>query len=183
MKVVYAIARKAREEALAILNGGDKSFTIFPARTSPRGQRKKLSPPPPHGRTLRAMTQIPRANGEASKSAVSRSKDERASAADAERRAELAALLPLWPRELADLSIAGRCHIVKTLERALRGERKRGRAGHWTYDVARHAALLRTYRAECQSLAALRIREAARRCRPRRRVQKTRPLAGGRAQN
>jgi hypothetical protein len=30
----------------------------------------------------------------------------------------------------------------------LRVERQRGIAGHWTYDLARHARLLRAYRAE-----------------------------------
>lgn len=86
-----------------------------------------------------------------------------AHAADIARRNELARLLPLWPRELADLSISGRRDLIKVLERALRGERKRGRAGHWTYDVARHAALIRNHRAECRSLAACLRRDAIQR--------------------
>jgi hypothetical protein len=34
------------------------------------------------------------------------------------------------------------------LRRALRAERRRGIAGHWTYDLARHVELLRVYRLE-----------------------------------
>ena len=57
------------------------------------------------------------------------------------RRAELQRLLPMWPHELADLSLNGRRRILQFLARALREERRRCRAGHWTYDLARHAAL------------------------------------------
>ncbi len=59
------------------------------------------------------------------------------------RRAELQRLLPLWPHELADLSLNGRRRILQFLARALREERRRCTAGHWTYDLARHAALAR----------------------------------------
>jgi len=57
-------------------------------------------------------------------------------------------LLPLWPHEAADMSPAGRAHILAKLERALRAERRRGIAGHWTYNLARHVQLLRVYRSE-----------------------------------
>ncbi|MEQ1651268.1 MAG: hypothetical protein ABL897_02140 [Hyphomicrobium sp.] len=67
---------------------------------------------------------------------------------DTERRNELARLLPLWPNDIADLSIAGRRRIIAALERALRAERCRGKAGHWAYDLARHAALIRSWRLE-----------------------------------
>jgi hypothetical protein len=46
------------------------------------------------------------------------------------------------------MSPAGRAHILATLERALRAERRRGIAGHWTYNLARHVQLLRVYRSE-----------------------------------
>lgn len=59
------------------------------------------------------------------------------------RRAELQRLLPMWPHELADLSLNGRRRILQFLARALREERRRCWAGHWTYDLARHAALAR----------------------------------------
>jgi len=65
-----------------------------------------------------------------------------------ERRRELAKLLPLWPHELSDESPAGRRRLVRELRKALRAERRRGVAGHWTYDLARHAQLLRAYRIE-----------------------------------
>ena len=61
-------------------------------------------------------------------------------------------LLPLWPKECADLSRDGRRHIIQTLERALRAERRRGRAGHWAYDLRRHAALVKSWREECAAL-------------------------------
>lgn len=38
------------------------------------------------------------------------------------------------------------------LAKALRHERERGRAGHWTYDLNRHIALAEAYRAEIRLL-------------------------------
>lgn len=76
-----------------------------------------------------------------------------ASPAEAARRRELGRLLPLWPDETADLSIQGRRRIVSLLRRALRAERRRGIEGHWAYDLARHAALLRIYKSEERDLA------------------------------
>jgi Family of unknown function (DUF6477) len=72
-----------------------------------------------------------------------------------DRAVDLARLLPLWPEELADCSIAGRTKLVQMLERALRAERQRGVGGHWTYDLTRHAALLSALRAERAALRAL----------------------------
>ncbi len=72
-----------------------------------------------------------------------------------DRRAELPRILPLWPHEVEDQSPHGRARILARLARALRAERRRGIAGHWTYDLARHAELLRVYRLE---LAASRAR-------------------------
>ena len=65
-----------------------------------------------------------------------------------DRRAALGRLLPLWPHELEDGSPEGRLRIVARLRKALRAERRRGLAGHWTYDLARHVELLRLYKAE-----------------------------------
>jgi hypothetical protein len=78
--------------------------------------------------------------------------------ADRARRVELARLLPLWPKELHDFSAEGRRHIISALERALRTERKRCRQRHWAYDVARHSALVRTWRAECAALRLIDIK-------------------------
>lgn len=72
-----------------------------------------------------------------------------AGAADpARRQRELMRLLPLWPHEIADESAAGRARVAALLRRALRAERRRGLAGHWSYDLGRHAQLLAAYRAE-----------------------------------
>ncbi|CAN2535140.1 hypothetical+protein [Methylocapsa aurea] len=49
--------------------------------------------------------------------------------------------------------------VLKELERALRAER--ARAGHWTYDLSRHIALLVAHRAEQER--ARRLTRAARR--------------------
>ena len=65
-----------------------------------------------------------------------------------DRRVELPRILPLWPHELDDESAEGRRNIVRKLRRALRAERRRGIAGHWTYDLARHVELVRIYRLE-----------------------------------
>lgn len=77
---------------------------------------------------------------------------------DAEVRARttrLTSLLPLWPAEIEDMSMTGRARLVALLERALRAERRRGLAGHWTYDLARHMQLLEVYRAEARVLQAM----------------------------
>lgn len=70
-------------------------------------------------------------------------------------RARLSILLPVAETDLADLSAEGRRTIVRRLERALRAERRRGRAGHWTYDLNRHLALKRALEAERAALARL----------------------------
>ena len=64
------------------------------------------------------------------------------------RARDLPRLLPLWPHELTATTNADRARLLARLRRALRAERQRGLAGHWTYDLARHAQLLRAYRAE-----------------------------------
>ena len=77
-----------------------------------------------------------------------------------ERRRALARLVPLWPAEIDDLSVRGRQRLVGTLERALLSERRRGRAGHWAYDLARHGALLAAWRRESAVLEDLMRAEA-----------------------
>jgi hypothetical protein len=64
------------------------------------------------------------------------------------RERDLPALLPLWPHEMQIASPADHARLLARMRRALRVERQRGIAGHWTYDLARHARLLRAYRAE-----------------------------------
>ena len=82
-----------------------------------------------------------------------------------DRRTTLCRVLALWPREIEDDSPAGRLLIVARLRRALRAERQRGLAGHWTYDLARHAELLRAYKRELRALSARDVVEASRRSR------------------
>ena len=72
-----------------------------------------------------------------------------------ERRAVITRLIPLWPSEVEDATVAGRLQLLAKLRRALRAERRRGLAGHWTYDLARHAELLRAYRKELVSQTTL----------------------------
>ena len=51
----------------------------------------------------------------------------------------------------ADLSDAGKAHVIGLLARALRRERALGRAGHWAYDLSRHFGLAQAYAAEKSS--------------------------------
>ncbi len=69
-----------------------------------------------------------------------------------ERMTELSRLLPMWPAELSDTTREGRLKIIAKIERAIRAERRRGRAGHWAYDLARHAALFRLLKCERAAL-------------------------------
>jgi hypothetical protein len=69
------------------------------------------------------------------------------------RRRELQRLLPLWPHEIADGSLAAQRRLCRLLLAAVRRERQRGIAGEWTYDVVRHAALARALRPELARLA------------------------------
>lgn len=65
-----------------------------------------------------------------------------------DRERDLARLIHASPSELADHSPAAARSILARLARALRSERNRGRAGHWTYDLNRHIALRQAYEAE-----------------------------------
>lgn len=69
-----------------------------------------------------------------------------------DRDRDLPRLVPLWPSEIADRSREGRLKLVARLERALRGERRRGLAGHWSYDLMRHAELLAAIKEERAAL-------------------------------
>src|SRR5262245_33297768 len=64
------------------------------------------------------------------------------------RREAIARLLPVWPHEIEDAGETSRRKLLAKLAAALRAERRRGIAGHWSYDLARHAELLRLYRQE-----------------------------------
>lgn len=71
-----------------------------------------------------------------------------------DRARHLPRLIPVGPDDIADDSPAGRRAILSRLARALRAERTRGRAGHWTYDLNRHLGLKQAYAAERARLLA-----------------------------
>ncbi len=72
-----------------------------------------------------------------------------------DRARDLPCLIALWPHELADLSPQGALRILSKLRAALRAERRRGRAGHWSYELNRHLALLSAYKGEIALLRAV----------------------------
>ena len=63
---------------------------------------------------------------------------------------------------------AGRCtvsasrRLLARLRRALREERQRGKAGHWSYDLNRHIALAEAHKTELSRLEALTGRSCGR---------------------
>lgn len=71
--------------------------------------------------------------------------------------AEIARLMPLWPWEQEVDGGAAQLRLLNRLRRALREERHRGVAGHWSYDLARHAQLVAAYRAELQRYLKMRV--------------------------
>jgi len=79
----------------------------------------------------------------------------RAGATTYERRRDLPRLIRIDPAVPEAESIGFIEAVVGRLARALRAERLRGRAGHWTYDLNRHIALRQAYLAESGRLAAL----------------------------
>jgi Family of unknown function (DUF6477) len=72
------------------------------------------------------------------------------------RSRDLPKLIALWPHELEDDSQEGAFRVLAKLRRALRVERRRGLAGHWSYDLNRHLGLLSAYKGELASLRASR---------------------------
>ena len=91
-----------------------------------------------------------------------------------DRARDLPKLLPLWPLEIVTSKTADHAGLLARLRKALRAERQRGASGHWTYDLARHAQLLRAYRAE----AAAHLRATAG---SRRRAYEENPISKKRA--
>jgi hypothetical protein len=79
---------------------------------------------------------------------------------------DLPRLLPLWPHEIEPSCASEHARLLARMRSALRIERQRGLAGHWTYDLARHAQLLRAYRAETADYLG-RLRDERARRRPR----------------
>jgi hypothetical protein len=73
------------------------------------------------------------------------------------RERDLVKLIALWPREIEDRSTKGALHILAKLRRALRAERTRGLAGHWSYDLNRHLGLLSAFKGELTSYRAMQL--------------------------
>jgi len=69
-----------------------------------------------------------------------------------ERLRDLPRLIALWPREVHDKSVDGALTIIAKLRQAMRAERRRGTAGHWSYDLERHLSLARALKAEVACL-------------------------------
>lgn len=61
-------------------------------------------------------------------------------------------LVAIDPQMLADRTRRGRAAVIAALERALAGERRRGRAGHWSYRLDRHIGLAQALAAERRAL-------------------------------
>ena len=74
--------------------------------------------------------------------------DDDATIAAWDRRRMLPRLIAIGPEELADDSREGRAAVIARLLGALRGERARGRAGHWSYSLDRHIGLVQALAAE-----------------------------------
>jgi len=72
------------------------------------------------------------------------------------RERQLPALIAVDPASLGEESVAAAQAILSRLRRALRAERRRAKAGHWTYDLNRHIALRQAYAAEAARLAEIR---------------------------
>jgi hypothetical protein len=64
------------------------------------------------------------------------------------RARDLPRLIALWPQELEDQTSEGSLLILSKLRRALRAERRRALAGHWSYELNRHLGLMTAYKAE-----------------------------------
>jgi hypothetical protein len=57
-------------------------------------------------------------------------------------------LMAIANADIEDRTFLGRAALIAKLERALRAERTRGLARHWSYELARHSALFDGYRRE-----------------------------------
>ncbi len=79
-----------------------------------------------------------------------------------DRETCLPALVAMWPYEIEDFSEAGCENVISKVEKALRGERQRGKAGHWTYNLARHMSLLKAFKAEKNALERIKTRKTER---------------------
>jgi hypothetical protein len=66
------------------------------------------------------------------------------------RERDLPRLVPVLAADLDTPTPQEQQALLALLRRALRAERRRARAGDWSYDLRRHAALLAAYRHELE---------------------------------
>lgn len=71
-----------------------------------------------------------------------------------DRRRDLPRLVPLLEADISSATLEAHVRLVALLRKALRQERQRARSRHWTYDPARHAALVKACQAEIVALRA-----------------------------
>lgn len=64
------------------------------------------------------------------------------------RERHLPRLVPIEFKNLTDSDAAATRRIIAMLGKALRAERRLGKAGHWTYDLNRHMSLAAALKAE-----------------------------------
>ncbi|MEZ5829262.1 MAG: DUF6477 family protein [Hyphomicrobiales bacterium] len=72
------------------------------------------------------------------------------------RSRDLPRVLALWPEEIEDRSEEGGLRLLAKLRNALRAERRRALAGHWSYDLNRHLGLLSAYKGELAGIRLMR---------------------------
>jgi hypothetical protein len=65
-----------------------------------------------------------------------------------DRRRDLPRLIRLWPDEAVKLAQTDHPRLLQLLAAALRVERQSSQNRSWTYDLVRHRALVRAWRAE-----------------------------------
>lgn len=94
-----------------------------------------------------------------------------------DRIRDLPRLLRLWPGEVQVLGSSDQAWLVERLGWALRAERQLGLARHWSYDLTRHAAIVRAWRAEKAALDAMPCAKKAAGLRPARRQLALKSLA------
>lgn len=78
--------------------------------------------------------------------------DERPWTRPYERKRDLPRLLPLLAGDLDASTMRAHIRLIELLRKALWKERRRARTRHWSYDPARHAALVKAFRWETAAL-------------------------------
>lgn len=144
--------QKRRAEDRTGRSSGDKFFVRAPVHLTQKTDPRNLSPRPCSAALYGAMP-----DNVSIRNITTRTKSSTGCRFNSKARCadDLQRALPLWPRERDDRSVEGREKLIVALERALRRERRNGRAGHPAYDLERHASLNRILKMERAALAAL----------------------------